>query len=105
MAKVTSKYQITIPPKVREKLGIVPGAEVDIAKEVREAVMRRFQRPRFSSRGDLLRNPEFGEISFSASRELWVTFFCLGNRQLRRHSGPIALKNGKWDVSLPEPEF
>jgi AbrB family looped-hinge helix DNA binding protein len=33
MAKVTAKYQITIPPKVREKLGIVPGAEVDIAKE------------------------------------------------------------------------
>ena len=33
MAKVTAKYQITIPPKVRKKLGIVPGAEVDIAKE------------------------------------------------------------------------
>ena len=31
MAKVTAKYQITIPPEVRSKLGIVPGAEVDIA--------------------------------------------------------------------------
>jgi AbrB family looped-hinge helix DNA binding protein len=31
MAKVTTKYQITIPPKVRKKLGIVPGTEVDIA--------------------------------------------------------------------------
>jgi len=33
MSKVTAKYQITIPPNVREELGIVPGAEVDIAKE------------------------------------------------------------------------
>jgi AbrB family looped-hinge helix DNA binding protein len=31
MAKVTAKYQITIPPKVRKKLGIGPGTEVDIA--------------------------------------------------------------------------
>lgn len=33
MSKVTAKYQITIPAKVRKGLGIVPGAEVDIAKE------------------------------------------------------------------------
>jgi AbrB family looped-hinge helix DNA binding protein len=33
MSRVTTKYQITIPPDVREELGIVPGAEVDIAKE------------------------------------------------------------------------
>ena len=33
MAKVTAKYQITIPPGVREKLGIVPGTEVDIARQ------------------------------------------------------------------------
>ena len=32
MAKVTAKYQITIPPKVRKELGIVPGAEVDITR-------------------------------------------------------------------------
>ena len=32
MAKVTAKYQITIPPKVRQELGIVPGAEVDITR-------------------------------------------------------------------------
>ena len=32
MAKVTAKYQITIPPKVRRELGIIPGAEVDIAR-------------------------------------------------------------------------
>jgi AbrB family looped-hinge helix DNA binding protein len=33
MAKVTAKYQITIPPKVRKALGIVPGVEVDITRE------------------------------------------------------------------------
>ena len=33
MSKVTAKYQITIPPGVREDLGIVPGSEVDIVKQ------------------------------------------------------------------------
>ena len=33
MSKVTAKYQITIPPNVRNQLGIVPGSEVDIRKE------------------------------------------------------------------------
>jgi AbrB family looped-hinge helix DNA binding protein len=33
MAKVTAKYQITIPPAVRRGLGIVPGMEVDIAQK------------------------------------------------------------------------
>ena len=33
MSKVTAKYQITIPPKVRRELGIVPGTEVEITKE------------------------------------------------------------------------
>ncbi|MCF8128303.1 MAG: AbrB/MazE/SpoVT family DNA-binding domain-containing protein [Deltaproteobacteria bacterium] len=33
MSKVTAKYQITIPIKVRKELGIVPGSEVDISKE------------------------------------------------------------------------
>ena len=33
MAKVTAKYQITIPPEVRDDLDIVPGCEVDIRKE------------------------------------------------------------------------
>ena len=30
---MTAKFQITIPPKVRTQLGIVPGSEVDIRKE------------------------------------------------------------------------
>lgn len=33
MAKVTTKYQITIPMKVRKELSIIPGSEVDISKE------------------------------------------------------------------------
>ncbi|MBW2176967.1 MAG: AbrB/MazE/SpoVT family DNA-binding domain-containing protein [Deltaproteobacteria bacterium] len=33
MSKVTAKYQITIPPEVRNELGIVPGNEVEIAKQ------------------------------------------------------------------------
>jgi AbrB family looped-hinge helix DNA binding protein len=33
VSKVTAKYQITIPPEVRNELGIVPGNEVEIAKQ------------------------------------------------------------------------
>jgi AbrB family looped-hinge helix DNA binding protein len=33
MSKVTAKYQITLPAKIRKVLGIVPGAEVDIVKK------------------------------------------------------------------------
>ena len=32
LSKVTAKYQVTIPIKVRKELGIVPGTEVDIKK-------------------------------------------------------------------------
>ena len=39
MAKVTAKYQITLPKNVRQELGIVPGAEVDILKEGEQYVL------------------------------------------------------------------
>ena len=39
MSKVTAKYQITIPIKVRKELGIVPGTEVDIAKEGKRYIL------------------------------------------------------------------
>ena len=39
MSKVTAKYQITLPKKVRRSLGIVPGAEVDIVKEGKRFVL------------------------------------------------------------------
>ncbi len=32
MSKVTAKYQVTIPVKVRKEMGIIPGTEVDITK-------------------------------------------------------------------------
>ena len=39
MSKVTAKYQITIPIKVRKELGIVPGTEVDILKKGNKYVL------------------------------------------------------------------
>lgn len=39
MSRVAVKYQITIPQEVRTDLGIVPGAEVDIAKKGKEYVL------------------------------------------------------------------
>jgi AbrB family looped-hinge helix DNA binding protein len=39
MSKVTEKYQITIPPEVRNELGIVPGNEVEIAKRGNQFVL------------------------------------------------------------------
>ncbi|UCF84380.1 MAG: AbrB/MazE/SpoVT family DNA-binding domain-containing protein [Desulfobacteraceae bacterium] len=39
MSKVTAKYQVTIPVKVRKDLGIVPGTEVDITKEGQKYVL------------------------------------------------------------------
>lgn len=79
--------------------------EIDITDEVREGVMKRSRGRLFSPRGDLLPDPEFEQISFSASRDLWVTFYCLGNRHQKRLSGPLWLRQGRWDVSVPEPEF
>ncbi len=32
MSKVTAKYQITIPPEIRNELGIVPGGDVVISR-------------------------------------------------------------------------
>ena len=39
MSKVTEKYQVTIPVKVRKELGIVPGSEVDIVREGEKYVL------------------------------------------------------------------
>ena len=39
MSKVTTKYQITIPPEVREQLGILPGTKVDIHKQGKQYVL------------------------------------------------------------------
>jgi AbrB family looped-hinge helix DNA binding protein len=39
LSKVTAKYQVTIPVNVRKELGIIPGTEVDIAKEGQKYVI------------------------------------------------------------------
>ena len=39
MSKVTAKYQVTIPVNIRKELGILPGTEVDIAKEGQKYVL------------------------------------------------------------------
>jgi AbrB family looped-hinge helix DNA binding protein len=39
LSKVTAKYQITIPMKVRKELCIVPGSEVDITKDGQKYVL------------------------------------------------------------------
>jgi len=39
LSKVTAKYQFTIPVNIRKELGILPGTEVDIAKEGQKYVL------------------------------------------------------------------
>ena len=39
MTKVTAKYQITIPPAVRNELGIVPGSQGEIARKGNDFVI------------------------------------------------------------------
>ncbi|MDO9528213.1 MAG: AbrB/MazE/SpoVT family DNA-binding domain-containing protein [Syntrophales bacterium] len=39
MSKVTAKYQVTIPVKVRKEMSIVPGIEVDIQRKGEEYVL------------------------------------------------------------------
>jgi len=39
MSKVTAKYQVTIPIKVRKELGIIPGTEVNIEKKGEKYVL------------------------------------------------------------------
>jgi AbrB family looped-hinge helix DNA binding protein len=39
MSKVTAKYQITLPKRVRRDLGVVPGAEVDIVQDGKRFIL------------------------------------------------------------------
>jgi AbrB family looped-hinge helix DNA binding protein len=40
MSRVTAKYQITVPAKIRKELRLVPGTEVDIVKEGDKYVLK-----------------------------------------------------------------
>ncbi len=44
MARVTSKGQITIPKQVRDRLGLEPGAEVELVVEGSSARLRKVVR-------------------------------------------------------------
>ena len=41
MATVTSKGQITLPKKVRDALGLVPGSEIEFALEPGQVILRK----------------------------------------------------------------
>jgi AbrB family looped-hinge helix DNA binding protein len=40
MSRVTAKYQITVPARIRKELRLVPGTEVDIVKEGDKYVLK-----------------------------------------------------------------
>jgi AbrB family looped-hinge helix DNA binding protein len=40
MSRVTAKYQITVPAKIRKELRLVPGTDVDIVKEGDKYVLK-----------------------------------------------------------------
>jgi len=39
VSKVTAKFQVTIPVKIRKEMGIVPGSEIDIKKDGQKYVL------------------------------------------------------------------
>jgi AbrB family looped-hinge helix DNA binding protein len=40
MSRVTAKYQITVPARIRKELRLVPGTDVDIVKEGDKYVLK-----------------------------------------------------------------
>lgn len=40
MSRVTAKYQITVPARIRKELRLIPGTEVDIVKEGGKYVLK-----------------------------------------------------------------
>ena len=63
MAKVDSKGRIVLPKKVRERLGITPGTEVDIREEDGKAVVEPEDDPQ-----EVLRRMEQLITEFSTNR-------------------------------------
>ena len=39
MSKVTAKFQVTIPIKIRKEMGIVPGTEIDITRDGQKYIL------------------------------------------------------------------
>lgn len=40
MSRVTAKYQITVPARIRKELRLIPGTEIDIVKEGGKYVLK-----------------------------------------------------------------
>ena len=80
--RITSKGQVTIPQKVREEAGLMPGTEVEFAIEKGRVVLRKAQTPKKPTRGQaavdrhaavsglslLTRDPRRYQSSFPAVR-------------------------------------
>jgi AbrB family looped-hinge helix DNA binding protein len=49
--RITSKGQVTIPQAIREKAGLMPGAEVEFALEGKTVRIARVRKPAGASRG------------------------------------------------------
>jgi AbrB family looped-hinge helix DNA binding protein len=43
--RVTSKGQVTIPQRIREKLGVLPNTEVEFVEEKGKVYLRKMRRP------------------------------------------------------------
>jgi AbrB family looped-hinge helix DNA binding protein len=52
--RITSKGQVTIPQAIREKVGLLPGTEVEFEVSGKTVIMRAAGKSRKPSRGDLL---------------------------------------------------
>jgi AbrB family looped-hinge helix DNA binding protein len=78
MAKVTSKYQVTIPKALAEKLGIVPGHDIE-----------------WSAAGDSIRLTPVRAAHPSLSLELRLELFDRATRRLRgRRKRAAASRSG-----------
>lgn len=73
--KVTSKGQVTIPKEIRERLGLLPGTEVEFIEEGGEVRVRKL--PGGRTRGDeivdRLLKASGGDISLSTDEIMRMT--------------------------------
>jgi AbrB family looped-hinge helix DNA binding protein len=75
MSRITSKGQVTIPKEIRERLGLLPGTEVEFTERNGEARVRRL--PGGRNRGDeivdRLRKATGGDIRMTTDEIMALT--------------------------------
>lgn len=73
--KITSKGQVTIPKEIRDRLGLLPGTEVEFIEEAGEARVRRVagDRTRGDEIVDRLRRASGGDIPLSTDEIMRMT--------------------------------